>query len=97
MNILFVYRSKIDANNRSVFKMNDKMSILTEWLRTIGTQKKFLSLNHLFVSSIQENVLQIYDAQIALENDTADQLQNKLKQYTTKFELLQNRGIGKIN
>lgn len=30
------YALQVDANNRSVFKMNDKMSILTEWLRTIG-------------------------------------------------------------
>lgn len=66
----------VDANNRSVFKMNDKMSILNEWLRTI------------------DHVLQIQDAHITLENDTADQLQHKLKQYTTKFESLHHRGIG---
>jgi hypothetical protein len=27
---------QVDANNRSVFKMNDKMGMLTEWLRSLG-------------------------------------------------------------
>lgn len=33
---------QVDANNRSVFKMNDKMSIVTDWLRTLG----MCSINH---------------------------------------------------
>jgi hypothetical protein len=28
---------QVDANNRSVFKMHDKMVMLTDWLRSLGT------------------------------------------------------------
>ena len=38
----------VDANNRSVFKMHDKMVMLTDWLRSLGKKDEdrsyFLSL-----------------------------------------------------
>lgn len=42
-----------------------------------------------------DELLQIQDVQTVVENDTAEQLQNKLKQYTTEMELLRDRGVGK--
>jgi len=44
--ITFFSFFKVDANNRSVFKMHDKMLMLTEWLRSLGilfisTKKNF--------------------------------------------------------
>jgi len=27
---------QVDANNRSIFKMNDKMAMLTDWFRSLG-------------------------------------------------------------
>ncbi len=42
-------------------------------------------------------MLQINVFQTGLEFDTVDQLQNKLKRYTTEIESLRSRGIGKSN
>ena len=38
LNYLLVFHLffKVDANNRSVFRMHDKMVMLTEWLRSLG-------------------------------------------------------------
>jgi hypothetical protein len=32
----FYSRFQVDANNRSIFKMNDKMAMLTDWFRSLG-------------------------------------------------------------
>lgn len=66
----------VDANNRSVFKMHDKMVMLTEWLRSLDKMLK-------------TNVLQS-----GIDSDSIDQLQNKLKRYTTEIESLRGKGIG---
>jgi len=42
-------------------------------------------------------MLQINVFQTGVEFDTVDQLQNKLKRYTTEIESLRSRGIGKSN
>ncbi len=31
---------QVDANNRSIFKMNDKMAILNDWFHTLGICEK---------------------------------------------------------
>ncbi|CAF1234853.1 unnamed protein product [Rotaria sordida] len=66
----------VDANNRSVFRMHDKMVMLTEWLRSLDKMLK-------------TNILQS-----GIESDSMDQLQNKLKRYTTEIESLRGKGIG---
>ncbi|CAF0769103.1 unnamed protein product [Didymodactylos carnosus] len=66
----------VDANNRSVFKMHDKMIMLTDWLRQLDKMLKTTIL------------------QSGLDGDTMDQMQNKLKRYTTEIESLRGRGIG---
>ncbi|CAF0784466.1 unnamed protein product [Adineta ricciae] len=65
-----------DANNRTVFSMNDKMALLTDWLRTLDT-------------SLKTNI-----SQTGMEFDSNDQLQVKLKRYTTEIESLRTRSIG---
>lgn len=35
-NNLSILYFQVDANNRSVFKMNDKMSMTTDWFRSLG-------------------------------------------------------------
>lgn len=40
----------VDANNRSVFKMHDKMVMLTDWLRSLG-KNVHNKTNGLFFSS----------------------------------------------
>ncbi|CAF1611161.1 unnamed protein product [Rotaria sp. Silwood1] len=66
----------VDANNRSVFRMHDKMVMLTEWLRSLDKMLK-------------SNILQS-----GIESDSMDQLQNKLKRYSTEIESLRGKGIG---
>ncbi|CAF3445330.1 unnamed protein product [Rotaria socialis] len=66
----------VDANNRSVFRMHDKMVMLTDWLRSLDKMLK-------------SNILQS-----GIESDSMDQLQNKLKRYSTEIESLRGKGIG---
>lgn len=66
----------VDANNRSVFKMHDKMVMLTDWLR---------SLDKMLGTTILQS---------GIETDSMDQLQNKLKRYTTTIEALRGKSIG---
>jgi len=42
-------------------------------------------------------MLKINILQSGIESDSIDQLQNKLKRYTTEIESLRGKGIGKIN
>ena len=50
---------QVDANNRSVFKMHDKMVMLTEWLRSLGTfdyhQTKYI--NHFSRQIIEDKYI----------------------------------------
>ncbi|CAF0784028.1 unnamed protein product [Rotaria sordida] len=66
----------VDANNRSLFKMNDKMEILIDWLGTL------------------DNMFNINLLQTAAQYDSVEQLQNKLRRYTTEIESLRIRGVG---
>ncbi|CAF2803795.1 unnamed protein product [Rotaria sp. Silwood2] len=66
----------VDANNRSLFKMNDKMAILTDWLVTL------------------DSILKISVLHTGTQYDSIEQLQNKLRRYTTEIESLRIRGIG---
>ncbi|CAF1433411.1 unnamed protein product, partial [Adineta steineri] len=52
-----------DANTRSIFKMNDKMTVLNDWFRSIDDILK----------------LSISQTQTGVEFDSAEQLQTKLK------------------
>jgi len=76
--------------------MHDKMIMLTEWLRTLGilfitnTTKK--NAKNILDKMLKANILQS-----GIESDSIDQLQNKLKRYTTEIESLRGKGIGKIN
>jgi hypothetical protein len=44
---------------------------------------------------IKDNMLNINILQTGLDSDSVDQLQSKLKRYTTEIEFLRERGIGK--
>ncbi|CAF1009220.1 unnamed protein product [Adineta steineri] len=67
-----------DANTRSIFKMNDKMTVLNDWFRSIDDILK----------------LSISQTQTGVEFDSAEQLQTKLKRYATEIEILRSAGIG---
>lgn len=51
-------------------------------------------LEQIFSILIIDPIFQITTSS-AIENDSVDQLQNKLKRYTAEMEKLRNRGIGK--
>jgi hypothetical protein len=46
-------------------------------------------------SFIQDHIFHINGLQIVVESDSIEQLQTKLKRYTTEIESLRHRGIGK--
>lgn len=69
------------------------MSIVADWLRTLG--KIVHKQRRLFSILIIDQIFQITTFSTAIETDSVDQLQNKLKRYTTELEGLRNRGIGK--
>jgi hypothetical protein len=54
----------------------------------IGKKNSFFLL-------IQDQIFHINGLQIVVESDPIDQLQTKLKRYTTEIESLRHRGIGK--
>lgn len=75
--------------------MNDKMTVLTEWLRTIGMFYINNNNNNNKNIKITDDLLQINLLQTGADFDTAEQLHSKLKRYKTEIETLRNKGIGK--
>ena len=86
--------SQVDANNRSVFKMHDKMVMLTDWLRSLGTSTVDWMFDVLFF--FPDKMLSTNILQSGLDSDSMDQLQNKLKRYATAIEALRGKGIGQF-
>jgi hypothetical protein len=82
--------------------MHDKMVMLTEWLRSLGNffllifnyKKKEKKRTNDF-ENILDKMLKTNILQSGIETDSIDQLQNKLKRYTTEIESLRGKGIGK--
>ena len=74
--------------------MHDKIGLINDWFRSLG--KQFVS--HRFIHRylfLKELSLKIEVGQSSVDTDSFDQLQNKLKQFTTEIESLKSRGIGK--
>jgi hypothetical protein len=74
--------------------MHDKMVMLTEWLRSLGilissTLKRKNTSITILDKTLKTNILQS-----GIDSDSVDQLQNKLKRYTTEIESLRGKGIG---
>lgn len=71
--------------------MHDKMVMLTDWLRSLGIplSSPFQSLHILLDKMLKTNILQS-----GIESDSIEQLQNKLKRYSTEIESLRGKGIG---
>ncbi len=78
------------------------MVMLTEWLRSLGNffllifnyKKKEKKRTNDF-ENILDKMLKTNILQSGIETDSIDQLQNKLKRYTTEIESLRGKGIGK--
>jgi hypothetical protein len=73
--------------------MNDKMAMITEWLRSLGMFYK--NNNNKEILYITDDIFKISSLQTGVEFDSTDQLQIKLKRYTTEIESLRIKGIGK--
>ena len=72
--------------------MHDKMIMLTDWLRSLGiSSSPPLSRSPQFLvdKMLKTNILQS-----GIESDSIEQLQNKLKRYSTEIESLRGKGIG---
>ena len=73
--------------------MHDKMVMLTDWLRSLGNRFSRVHLSRTLEFSL-DKMLKTNILQSGIESDSIDQLQNKLKRYSTEIESLRGKGIG---
>jgi hypothetical protein len=73
--------------------MNDKMAMITEWLRSLGTF--YMNNNKNKILYITDEIFNLSILQTGVEFDSIEQLQIKLKRYATEIESLRIKGISK--
>jgi hypothetical protein len=73
--------------------MNDKMAMITEWLRSLG--KFYMNNNKNKILYITDEIFNLSILQTGVEFDSIEQLQIKLKRYATEIESLRIKGISK--
>jgi len=73
--------------------MNDKMAMITEWLRSLGMF--YMNSNKNEILYITDDIFNLSILQTGVEFDSIEQLQIKLKRYTTEIESLRIKGISK--